>query len=205
MRRFLLLGILVLLGPLGCAFGNRHVTLAYPPEQPKGTGQATASAAPRTLVGQRIVLVVFLDQRSTKQAIGSVHNGFGMHTADVIAANDVADWVTSALKTELEKVGFEVIRAPVAGSVAGGEPVVTGEVVKVYCEAWTKYEAEVIFDVRVIREDREILKKSYVGKNDTTMNWGASSKSYGQTLAMALANAAGNFAAEMRRDLATAQ
>jgi hypothetical protein len=127
-----------------------------------------------------------------------------MHTADVVAVNDVADWVTSALKSELEKAGFEVVRAPVAASAAGGEPVVTGEVVKVYCEAWMKYEAEVAFDVRVTRGDREILKKSYVGKNDTTMNWAASSKSYGQALAVALANAAGNFAAEMRRDLATA-
>lgn len=85
MKRFLLFGILVLLGPLGCAFGNRHVTLAYPPEQAKADGQATASAAPPEPAGQKVVLVVFLDQRSTKQAIGSVHNGFGMHTADVVA------------------------------------------------------------------------------------------------------------------------
>jgi hypothetical protein len=124
-----------------------------------------------------------------------------MHTADVVAENSVADWVTSALRSELQKAGFEVV----PGTTGNGEPVVTGEVIKVYCEAWTKYEAEVAFDVRVLRGDKEILKKSYVGKNDSTMNWAASSKSYGQALAVALANAAGNFAAEMRRDLSAGQ
>jgi hypothetical protein len=197
MKKLLLLGMLVSYGPLGCAFGNRHVTLAYPPQQAKAGGQPTALAAPRPPAGKKVVLVVLLDQRSTKQAVGSVHNGFGMRTADVIAVNNVADWVTSAIKLELEKAGFEVV----SGFARNGEPVVTGEVIKVYCEAWTKYEAEVVFDVRVLRGDKEFLKKSYTGKNDSTMNWGASSKSYGQALAVALANAAGNFAAEMRRDL----
>jgi hypothetical protein len=117
----------------------------------------------------------------------------------VLANNDIAEWVTSGIMAELEKAGFSVVRAAGLES-AGSGPAVAGEVVKVYCEAWTKYEAEVAFDVRVTREGKEILKKNYVGKNDSATNWSASSKSYGQALAVALSNAAGSFAAEMKRD-----
>src|SRR6202022_2479246 len=93
----------------GCSFGNRHVTLTYPPQQAPA---ARSGEAPSPVVEprRRVVLVTFLDQRSKKQTIGSVHNGFGMHTADVMAENEVAPWVTNAIGTELEKAGFAVTR-----------------------------------------------------------------------------------------------
>jgi hypothetical protein len=200
----LILAVATLVTLSGCAFGNRHVTLAYPPQPPAGVRPATATPPSDLAARGNVILIVLLDQRSTKQAIGSVHNGFGMHTADVVATNDVAGWVTNGVKAELEKAGFTVVRVP-AAAAGTGDPVISGEIIKVYCEAWTKYEAEVAIDVRVVKEGKEILKKSYVGKNDSTMNWGASAKSYGQALAVALSNAAGNFAAEMRRDFSLLQ
>jgi uncharacterized lipoprotein YajG len=187
----------------GCAFGNRHVTLTYPPQQVPVPRPGAAPSSTTTL-RPTIVLITFLDQRPTKQTIGSVHNGFGMHTADVVAQNDVAAWVTNAIGTELEKAGFAVTRAS-ASDRSALDAQVSGEVLKVYCEAWTKYEAEVAFDVRVVKDGKEVLRKSFSGKNDSTTNWGASSKSYGQALAVALSNAAGNLATELRRDFGSNQ
>jgi hypothetical protein len=182
----------------GCAFGNRHVTLSYPPQQAPAARSSEVSS-PVVESRPRVVLVTFLDQRPKKQTVGSVHNGFGMHTADVMAENDVAAWVTNAIGTELEKAGFAVTRVNASDRNAF-DTQVSGEVLKVYCEAWTKYEAEVAFDVRVVKDGKELVKKSFSGRNDSTTNWGASSKSYGQSLAVALSNAAGNLAAELRRD-----
>lgn len=196
---WLAFGFLVVSGLGGCAFGNRHVTLAYPPQLPPGARPATAAPPLDPKPGETVILLALLDQRSMKQSIGAVHNGFGMHTADVLAKNDVAEWVTDGATSELKKAGFTVVRAAMSQADMV-EPVISGEIIKVYCGAWTKYEAEVAFDVRIVKQGKELLKKSYVGKNDSTMNWSASSKSYGQALAEALSTAAGNFAAEIRRD-----
>ena len=86
----------------GCAFGTRQPTLIYPPAPESGAtpvANAAATSAPKNL---RINLVPFVDQRSDKKVVGTVRNGFGMRTADVIPTNSVADWVTQALKMELQ-------------------------------------------------------------------------------------------------------
>lgn len=186
----------------GCAFGNRHVKLTYPPQRVgDGNLTAVAEAAPAPQPArEKVLLVRFLDQRANKSAVGAVHNGFGMHTADVIAQNSVPDWVSAAVRVELEKAGFEVSQVADPPS-ASSLPIVTGEVLKVYCSAYTKYETEVSFSARVERDGAEILRKTYQGEMDSMMNWGGSAKSYGQVLAVALQSAAKSFAAELRRDI----
>ena len=196
--------ILVMLGALstGCAFGDRHVNLSYPPQRAPAASSPSNSPASASTPEQGIatvVLVDFLDQRS-KKTIGDVHNGFGMHTADVVAQNSVPEWVLGAVALELEKAGFKVIRAHSIPSAAENS-VVTGEVLTAYCASWTKYEGDVSFAARVDYKGKEVLRKTYQGKVDSMTNWGASSKSFGLALSIALENAAKSFAAELRRDL----
>jgi len=59
----------------------------------------------------------------------------------------------------------------------------------------------VSFAARVEYKGKEVLRKTYLGKIDSMTNWGASSKSYGLALSIALESAAQSFAAELRRDL----
>jgi hypothetical protein len=146
-----------------------------------------------------VVLVDFLDQRPKKTAVGDVHNGFGMHTADVIAQNSVPEWVASGVALELQKAGFKVIRAHSIPSPAENS-VITGEVLTAFCASWTKYEGDVSFAARVEYKGKELLRKTYQGKIDSMTNWGASSKSFGLALSLALESAAQSFAAELRRD-----
>jgi hypothetical protein len=56
----------------GCAFGNRHATLIYPPEEgtkDPGPGVAEASPAP-AVTGESIILLQFADKRSKRGVIG---------------------------------------------------------------------------------------------------------------------------------------
>jgi hypothetical protein len=205
MKRIGLAGVLggcLIYCAAGCAFGNRHVILTYPPQHAAG-GRLTAvaeAASPPAGTGEKVILVMFLDQRPNRSAVGAVHNGFGMHTADVLAQNNVADWVVGAVAVELERAGFAVSKAKdVPPSPA--LPVVTGEILKVYCEAYMRYESDVSFAVRVESNGKEILRKTFQGQIDSMTNWGASAKSYGQALSLALETAAQSFAAELRRDL----
>jgi hypothetical protein len=183
----------------GCAFGNRHATLMYPPAVAPRVAKAAPVVSANETALPTVVVVPLLDQRPNKTAIGAVHNGFGMHTADVLANNSVPEWVTNAIASELRAVGFNVVVAQ--ANDAKEAPLVTGEVLTVYCPSWTKYEADVSFAVRVVADGKALLSKTYQGKNDSTTNWGASSKSYAQALAVALQSAAQSFAAELRRDI----
>ncbi len=196
-----ILAILVSLST-GCAFGNRHVNLSYPPQRAAAASRPSDSPASSSTTDSglaTVVLVDFLDQRQ-KRTIGDVHNGFGMHTADVVAQNNVPEWVLSGVALELQRAGFKVIRAHSIPSAAENS-VITGEVLTAYCASWTKYEGDVSFAARVEYKGREVLRKTYQGKIDSMTNWGASSKSFGLALSIALESAAQSFAAELRRDL----
>ena len=179
-----------------CAFGDRRVALSYPPEHSGGgvTVQGQSSIAPT------IVLVDFLDQRPNKLAIGAVHNGFGMHTADVLATNSVPGWVADGIAYELQRAGYRVIRSSSLQNPTEN-PMIRGEVLTAFCGAWSKYEGDVSFSVRVERMGRELLQKTYTGKVNSSTNWGASGKGFGAALSSALETAAKSFAAELGRDL----
>lgn len=183
-----LLGVLVLL--MGsCAFGNRHVTLNYPPEkQFESEGPKVAEAAPVPVNGKPIILMQFVDQRSNKSVIGEVRNGWGMRTADVVAENDVSNWLTNAVRFELEKLGYKVTlgtnnRESLSVIALGGE------VLHVYCTAMMTYEGEVSFFATLQKDGKELLRKRYTGKGSAGMNWAAASSSYGGSLSEALSTA----------------
>lgn len=171
----------------GCAFGTRRATLGYAPI--RGT------FAPIT-PGASLVLVQFADQRSDKRAIGEVRNGWGMRTADVVAETDVAEWVTQAVMTELEKTGYKIAKVNTL-STPTTAPVLTGDILTVYCTALFSYEGEVSFFARVRNDGEEILAKRYTGKGSAGLNWAATSSGYADSLTLALANAIHEFVADL--------
>jgi hypothetical protein len=166
----------------GCAFGTRRATLGYAASSPSS---AVAHAKP---TAPRIALVKFVDQRADKRAIGEVRNGWGMHTADVVAETDVADWVTRAVATELENAGYQLTLGN-EGAVAPETTILTGDIVTVYCTALFSYEGEVSFFARVMQDGHEVLAKRYTGKGSAGLNWGATASGYAESLSVALANA----------------
>ncbi len=179
--------IFVLLSSLcSCAFGNRHVTLNYPPEkQSEDAGPTIAEAVPVPSNGKSIVLMQFVDQRSNKSVIGEVRNGWGMRTADVVVENDVSSWLTNAVRMELEKSGYKVTlssnKNDSSSNIALG-----GEVLHVYCTAMMTYEGEVSFFAQLQKDGKEVLRKRYTGKGSAGLNWSAASSSYGSSLEEAL-------------------
>lgn len=179
----------------GCAFGTRRANLTYMPAPgTRGLGPtaAMASTAP-TAPGAPLVLVQFADQRSDKRAIGEVRNGWGMRTADVVAETDVAEWVTQAVMTELEKTGYKIAKVNTPTTA----PVLTGDILTVYCTALFSYEGEVSFFARVKKDGEEILARRYTGKGSAGLNWAATSSGYADSLTLALANAIHELVADL--------
>ncbi len=169
----------------GCAFGNRHAVLTYPPPPAGGTAVAEAApaAAPAALP---IILIPFTDARSDREHIGEVKNGLGMKTAWVLADNDVAGWVSDAVAKELAESGFQVTRA---ASATGSEtaPVLSGDVIRVYGIAYMTYEGEVSLSVRVASAGTPIHTKTYTSHKSAGLSWTSSGGGYANALSMALA------------------
>jgi len=184
-----------------CAFGNRHVTLDYPPDKSsESAGPKTAEAAPMPINGKSISLFQFVDQRSNKNVIGEVRNGWGMRTADVVAENDIANWLTNAVKTELEKAGYKVTLEnqinPNVSNIA-----LSGEIIHIYCMAMMTYEGEVSFFAQLQKDGKELLRKRYTGKGSAGLNWTAASSSYGSSLTLALSYAIKDLVADVNNTM----
>jgi Uncharacterized lipoprotein len=167
-----------------CAFGNRHVALNYPPEQPTA-GAGVAEAATLPVNGKSIVLIPFIDERSNKSVIGEVRNGWGMHTADVVVENNVSTWLTNAIRMELEKAGYKVI-LDTNNDASSKNVVLSGEIIRVYCTAMMTYEGEVSFFATLKKDGKEQFRKRYTEKGSAGLNWSAASTSYGNSLSEAL-------------------
>jgi hypothetical protein len=166
-----------------CAFGTRQPTLVYPPASEAGaSATASAAASPKRL---SILVQPFVDARKDRSKVGTVRNGLGMPTADVVPTNNVADWFNSALRTELQKSGFTVLAAPDAGKTFA---VLSGQIRNVWADMYFNYNGEIAFDAQVKQGGRDMLARHYEGNGSAGVAWGATAESYAQTLAIALAN-----------------
>lgn len=182
----------------GCAFGTRHAHLVYPPPANSAeSGAAVAEAAPAP-GGFPIILLRFNDLRSDKSVVGTVRNGFGMRTAKVVADNDVAGWVTDAVGQELEQAGYRVTVVHVAENDSG-PPVLSGDVLKVFGDAYLVYTGEVTFRAKVTRDGHEIHAAEYTSKKSGGLNATASADSYANALAAALADDIAQLLADLSR------
>jgi hypothetical protein len=180
----------------GCAFGVRNATLLYPPKPGAGiVATAQASPAPAT-TKPAIVLVALVDQRTDKKAVGTMRNGFGMRTADVLATNSVTEWVTQAVRTELEDSGYTVVRAA-GGAAASGQTVVTGDVLNVFCDMFMSYTGQVSLLMRVSRDGKEVSTRHYSGEGSAGIAFAGTAESFAESLALALATAVKQFVADL--------
>lgn len=108
-----------------------------------------------------------------------------MATAEVVPSNNVADWFTRAVKTELENNGYTVIVAPDAAKPFA---VLSGQIQNVWCDMCFNYSGEIAFDARLKQDGTDILAKHYEGNGSAGVAWAATADSYAQTLAIALSS-----------------
>jgi uncharacterized lipoprotein YmbA len=199
LQPWLCVGALLLLS--ACAFGDRKVTLSYQPETAESDATAAkvttaATGAPVADDGKLAFIVVpFKDERADKNIVGEVRNGWGMHTADVVVQNDVAQWITDGLKTELAKAGYRVVESAADDSTAAQ---IEGTVARVYCTALFSYEAEVSFFATLHRDGKEVINQQYHGTGSAGVNMAATSGSYKDSLNRALAAALRSLIADLK-------
>ncbi|CAJ0775141.1 YajG family lipoprotein [Ralstonia thomasii] len=198
-------GLLVLLASAfilgGCAFGTRNPTLTYPPTSESGATSIAYAAERPTLRSAQIVLNRFVDQRSDTKTVGTVRNAWGMRTADVIPTNSVSDWVTQAVKTELERNGYTVTEGNSGDSPASTSVVVSGDILNAFCDMYFSYTGQVSLVTRVQQGGKEVLNRHYAGEGSAGVAFAATGESYAQSLALALSSALRQFVADLGKSL----
>mgnify|MGYP001765917921 CR=1 FL=1 len=173
----------------GCAFRTREATLIYPPAPDGEVKPVVAQAVPPVSRNTKVLLQEFSDQRSDKKVVGTVRNGYGMRTADVIAKNSVTAWVTDAVALELKKRGFAVIQSDPKAQPEAGSILVGGEILNVFCDMYFSYTGQVSLIVKVADSKGEVVSRHYAGEGSAGIAFAATSESFAASLSLALAAA----------------
>lgn len=186
----------------GCAFGTRQPTLTYPPA-PDSAAVPAAQAAPKVAPkNTTVVLANFRDERSDKSVVGTVRNGFGMRTADVVPTNNVSDWVTQAVGTELRANGYKVVNGTAADPNDPNSLLVSGDILNVFCDMYMSYTGQVSLLAKASKGNGDLLTNHYAGEGSAGLVMAATSESYAESLALALQNALKKFVADLETKLA---
>ncbi len=115
-----------------------------------------------------------------------------MHTADVHAVGDGAEWLQQALATELGRHGFLVVADP-----GEADYVVDAALSNVHCTAMLTYEGDVTLTANAAQFGQRVAGRSYVGKGSAGTNWTATEEAFLETLNLALQDAVLQFVREM--------
>lgn len=169
-KTYFILLMLSLLFISGCAFGTRHPVLTY-----------DVFTTPEPAKNISIYVSEFKDERIDKNIIGHVRNGWGLKTAKVITETNISDWITEALKAELENIGYTITDNPNA-SIS-----VSGEVIEIYVSSFMMYEGKASIEISLMKNGKEVFTRKYSG-TDSSLNWASTAKSYGITLERSLQN-----------------
>ncbi len=172
-----------------CALVDRDATLEYS-APPREAAAPLAEHAPRVAVVVRDVV----DRRKEAEHVGEVRNGFGMHTADVHTKGDPAAWLRHAVRTELQRAGYDVVEPQQRADL-----VIDAHLQTAHCTAYMSYEGEVCIAVKALSHGRAVVDGVYTGKGGAGVNWTATDESFGETLDLALQDALVQFAHDLRK------
>jgi hypothetical protein len=172
----------------GCAFGNRNVTLKYPPASELQTSPPPKPLPVPAVEMPSVAVVVNDTRQGPRNQVGVVRNGFGMHTADILTQDDAAAWVKEALERELAAQGFRVV------AVEGAESVLRSQVVKIECGVFGSG-AELMLAAEFTAGGSHLPYAAYSGTGTAGGSLGASEEYFSESLSLALQTAARKIAA----------
>ncbi|MDN3508001.1 MAG: hypothetical protein P0S94_03665 [Simkaniaceae bacterium] len=162
---------------------SRQIDLAYDPVIEK--------------VDKRDVNVVvnrFEDVRKIPH-VGSMRNLYGMPIVKLHTKHDVPEWVTEAVKLELENAGYSISDTPTDGDAYE----VNGKVMNAYATSYFIYHGRMSIEVVVMHGGDEVLRKVYQTNKHGGLNWLAQPKSFTRTLKLNLQEVCRNLITDVNR------
>ena len=122
----------------------------------------------------------FNDNRQ-KSYIGAKKNLYGISVVKLITDDDVGQWVTDALKLEMENAGYTITDQ---SNNSGYE--IEGKVLEAYATSHFTYKGKMVVKVIVKQDGKEIFRKNYRTKETNGFNWFARKASCSKALTLNL-------------------
>jgi len=170
----LMMGMIVLLMAGNGCIGNRILSLK----------PVYAQKLAKTTTKHKIQVPLPKDARNIKQPadfISHIKNGAGVRMADVTASRDVNIWVQDCISKNLKQAGFNVS----TGKKETDRIYVSTSITTLKCEAMMRYNAVIVLDVKLKKNDLTFFEKSFTGRA-SQVNWAASTAGYQETLTNAM-------------------
>ena len=170
----LMTAMIVLLTTANGCIGNRLLNLK----------PVYAQKLVKTKTKYKIQVSLPEDVRHHKQPgdfIGHIKNGYGVRMADVTATQYVNIWVQNCISKNLKQAGFDVA----TGKKETGRICVSTSIRTLKCEAMMTYNAVIVLDVKLKKDNLIFFKKVFTGRSSQT-NWAASTAGYQETMTNAM-------------------
>lgn len=168
----------------GCALTTRRPLLTYNPVLPM---------QPENNIAIRVVS--FKDERKIKDTTGYVRNIYGMRMGKVVPQNDVIEWITDSLKSELKNAGYTV------SDEKNVPNIIEGSVFDILCDVYFTYDGRIALKVILKRDQKVALEKDYSIKKNCGPSMVGTTKAFGKTLEMILQEAFKQVIVDIDREL----
>lgn len=177
----------------GCAFGSRYVSLSYPPEDEQPAAETARAAGSRS--GD--VLLVVQDAREDTDRIGVVRNGYGIVTSSILTEDNVTIWAHDAIRTELERLGYNVVAEVGRESDLAAYERLDALLTQLWCDIFLFYDGQVTLRATLHPVQGPPLTGEFPTKVNSGLSWAASGEGTGKSLAQAMQASARAMLAEL--------
>ena len=147
----------------GCAFGDRHADLKYE-SQRKVQASKNYSCSFEDFSSK-------LPLKKGKEIIGCVRNGYGWHTADVLAKNSVGEWAKNALITELKNDGYKIVNRD--------DTTIEGTVSSLFSDLMITYHTNMTLMLEIKKNGKSVYVDTFSAK-ENPLAWFATASEYGK-------------------------
>lgn len=158
----------------GCAVKTRMITL-----------RNSDIADTNKTTPQKVHTICFdgLEDKRPDSIIGHTQNNYGTTIAQIVALNNVQDWVNNEIENRFQSAGYNVRKNCVPD---GSSFVINGSILKVYTTATFSYLGEVSFKASVKMNNAIIFEKEYLEHQNGGTNWAATNESFRDLLEQSL-------------------
>ena len=116
----------------------------------------------------------FTDKR-IDSLVGHTQNGYKERTSNIMALNDVSEWINNEIEIRLKNAGYKISHLCKKDQ---NNIMIKGQILKVYTTANLSYLGEVTVQSTIGIGENELLKKDYSCTSKLGTNWGFSDYPY---------------------------
>ncbi|MBS0615705.1 MAG: hypothetical protein JSR58_04040 [Verrucomicrobia bacterium] len=112
-----------------------------------------------------LALETFEDKRSEGKIIGNFKDILGITLAEITTEQNIPQWITNAIKTELSNAGYSVVDAPLSDGYS-----INGNILRVFNKVRFGRDSSVVVEIALKKGQEVVFNKTYETHSNGTIN-----------------------------------